>query len=137
MPEVPPSQNFALDSRRCWLLMVHNSYPPSLLQARILWVDAGAGAPGGGNRAGDSSNSFGTVKRVRNTGVSPCLLAASCAASAVVFRFPLLWALCAQVLTIIGIPTAVTSVQMALFALWPFGQGARLQMDASILSCVH
>lgn len=29
-----------------------------------------------------------------------------------------------QIPTIIGIPTAVTSVQMAVFALWPFGQGA-------------
>jgi len=28
MREVPPSQNFALDSRRCWLLMVHNSFTP-------------------------------------------------------------------------------------------------------------
>lgn len=28
-----------------------------------------------------------------------------------------------QIPTIIGIPTAVTQLQMAKFALWPFGQG--------------
>jgi uncharacterized membrane protein YccF (DUF307 family) len=30
-----------------------------------------------------------------------------------------------QIPTIIGIPTAVTQLQMAKFALWPFGQGVR------------
>jgi Inner membrane component domain len=39
-----------------------------------------------------------------------------------------------QIPTIIGIPTAVTQLQMAKFALWPFGQGDR---SAGSIACLH
>ena len=39
-----------------------------------------------------------------------------------------------QIPTIIGIPTAVTQLQMAKFALWPFGQG---DSSAGSTACFH
>ena len=39
-----------------------------------------------------------------------------------------------QIPTIIGIPTAVTQLQMAKFALWPFGQGDSCAGSTACLS---